>query len=170
MSSFKPVVRRLAFPKLILVLLLCAFAPQVVAQTLDWNRVDDPLYEAIGLNMGLASGFGLSYKFPVQWWLYAQVAGGIWNNKDDNRHNVGVSLQYILRQNGRDKIYLTACGAHFYHQESGRVTDHINLGFGVGGERLLGERTAVSVEAVFTDRGDEDSVMIFPQVAAHYYF
>ncbi len=160
----------MSFTKLLFALLLFALAPQAGAQTLDWNRVDDPLVEAIGLNMGLASGFGLSYKFPIQWWLYAQVAGGIWNNKNDDRHNVGVSLQYILRQNGRDKIYLTACGAHFYHKESGVTKDHINLGFGVGGERLLGERTAVTVEAVFTDRGDEDSVMIFPQVGVHYYF
>ena len=156
--------------KLLFALLLICLAPQAGAQVLDWNRVDDPLVEAIGLNMGFASGFGLSYKFPVQWWLYAQVAGGIWNNKDDARHNLGASLHYVLRQNGRDKIYLAASAAHFYHKKDGRSLDHLNYGFGVGGERLLGERTAVSVELVFTDRGDDDSVMIFPQVAGHYYF
>jgi len=156
---------------LLVVLLLLAAASTAAAQVRDWNRVDDPLYEAIGLHMGLSGGFGLSYKFPIKWWLYGQVAGGIWNNKDDNRHNGGFSLQYILRQSGRDKLYLGAGLAHYYHKEKGRTKDHINMGFGVGLERLLGERTAVQVEAVFTSRGDdENSLMIFPQAGIHYYF
>ncbi len=162
---------RLKTRSLVIGLLLLAAATSATAQTRDWNRVDDPLYEAIGVHMGLTGGFGLSYKFPIKWWLYGQVAGGIWNNKDDNRHNGGFSLQYILRQSGRDKLYLGAGLAHFYHKEKDRTKDHINLGFGVGMERLMGERTAVQVEAVFTSRGeDENSLMIFPQVGLHYYF
>ncbi|MBC8424053.1 hypothetical protein H8E07_08005 [bacterium] len=167
MSTFPRIQAR----TLLIGLLLLAAASSATAQVRDWNRVDDPLYEAIGMHMGLSGGFGLSYKFPIQWWLYGQVAGGIWNNKDDNRHNGGVSLQYILRQSGRDKLYLGAGLAHFYHKENDRTKDHINLGFGVGLERLMGERTAVQVEAVFTSRGDdENSLMIFPQVGVHYYF
>jgi len=167
MSTFPRIQAR----TLLIGLLLLAAASSATAQVLDWNRVDDPLYEAICVHMGLSGGFGLSYKFPIKWWLYGQVAGGIWNNKDDNRHNGGVSLQYILRQSGRDKLYLGAGLAHFYHKESDRTKDHINLGFGVGMERLMGERTAVQVEAVFTSRGDdENSLMIFPQVGVHYYF
>lgn len=166
-----PFHRQLSTRPLLIVLLLLAAATSATAQVRDWNRVDDPLYEAIGLHMGLSGGFGLSYKFPIKWWLYGQVAGGIWNNKDDNRHNAGFSLQYILRQNGRDKIYLSAGLAHYYHKENDRTKDHINTGFGVGMERLLGERTAVQVEAVFTSRGDdENSLMIFPQAGIHYYF
>jgi hypothetical protein len=167
MSSPKPTLPKL----LIFSLLLVALASQAAAQTRDWNRVDDPLYEAIGLNVGFASGVGLSYKFPIKWWLYGQVAGGIWNNKNDNRHNLGFALQYILRQNGRDKLFLSGGAAHFYHKENDRTKDHINTGFGVGMERLMGERTAVQVEAVFTYRGnDEDSLMVFPQMGIHYYF
>ena len=155
----------------IVVLLLIAAASSATAQVRDWNRVDDPLYESIGLHMGLSGGFGLSYKFPIKWWLYGQAAGGIWNNNDHNRHNVGFSLHYILRQSGRDKFYLGAGLAHFYHKEKDRTRDHINAGFGVGLERLFGERTAIQVEAVFTSRGDdENSLMIFPQVGLHYYF
>jgi len=170
-------VSRMSFSKstalklLIATVLLFTFASQAAAQTRDWNRVDDPLYEAIGLNMGLASGVGLSYKFPIKWWLYGQVAGGIWNNKDDNRHNVGFSLQYILRQNGRDKLFLSGGAAHYYHKEKGRTQDHVNTGFGVGMERLMGERTAIQVEAVFTYRGNAtESLMVFPQVGVHYFF
>ena len=167
MSTLLPAARKL----LIAALLLIALTSQAAAQTRDWNRVDDPLYEAIGLNLGLTSGVGLSYKFPIKWWLYGQIAGGIWNNKDDTRNNVGFSLQYILRQNGRDKLFLTGGTAHFYHKENGLTKDHFNMGFGVGMERLMGERTAVQVEAVFTYRGNAtESLMVFPQVGIHYYF
>ena len=140
------------------------------AQTLDWNRLDDPMYEALGLNLGLGSGVGLSYKYPVRWWLYAQASGGVWNNKNDKRHNLGLELQYILRQSGRDKLYCGLGAAHFYHQESGRTKDHFNVGFGVGLERLFGERMSVQAEATFIDRGNKDTLMLFPQVGVFYYF
>ena len=162
--------RNTAGSLLFALLLLTACASVASAQVRDWNRVDDPLYEAIGLHLGMSGGYGLSYKFPIKWWLYGQVAGGIWNNKDDNRHNAGFSLHYILRQSGRDKLYLAGSMAHFYHKEKGRTMDHLNYGFGVGLERLMGERTGVQVEAVFTYRGDDESLMLFPQAAIHYYF
>lgn len=165
----------LSGPRILFVVLLLLASMQLLpaparAQTLDWNRLDDPMYEALGLNLGLGSGVGLAYKFPVRWWLYAQASGGIWNNQNDKRHNLGLELQYILRQSGRDKLYCGLGAAHFYHQESGRTSDHFNVGFGVGLERLFGERTAVQAEATFIDRGNKDTLMLFPQVGVYYYF
>ncbi|HPF36533.1 MAG TPA: hypothetical protein P5571_04255 [Candidatus Krumholzibacteria bacterium] len=136
----------------------------------DWNRLDDPMYEAIGLHAGLSGGFGLSYKFPIQWWLYGQATGGIWNNKDDDRHNLGLELQYILRQDGRDRVFVAGSVGHYYHKQPGRTRDHLSAGFGVGIERLYWERAAVQVELDFLHQGDEDSVILFPQVGLYYYF
>jgi len=140
------------------------------AQDRDWNRIDDPMYEAIGLHLGLSSGAGLSYKFPIQWWLYGQATGGIWNKRHDKRHNLGFELQYILRQSGRDRVYLGAGIGHYYHNDNGRIKDHVNTGFGVGLERLYWERAAVQAEVDFLYQGDEDSVILFPQVGVYFYF
>ncbi len=157
------------FALLIIVLLLPALAG-AQEPLRDWNRVDDPLNEGIGLQMGLSSGIGLSWKFPLRWWLQAQLSGGIWNDRDDKRHNVGLELQYVLRQYGSDRLYLGAGMAYFYHRHAPHTWDHVNLGFGVGLERLRGERTALQIAAMFTYQGDKETVLILPSAGFHYYF
>jgi hypothetical protein len=168
-------MRRIESRKRFLSLLLCSAVLLLVAvpggaQTRDWNQDEDPLFEGLGVHLGMTGGFGLAYKFPIKWWLLGQVSGGIWNNDGDNRHNVGAELQYILRQSGRDRLYLGASMGHFYHKQDGRTMDHVNLGFGVGLERLWQDRVGVQLELTFTNRGDDDSVMIFPQAGVFYYF
>jgi len=162
-------VSRLVIPFLLLCLLAPAFA---AAQDglLDWNRVDDPLNEGLGLQVGLSSGIGLSWKFPLRWWLQAQVTGAIWNDSDDKRHNIGLELQYVLRQYGRDRLYLAGGAAYFYHRRAPRTWDHVNVGFGVGLERLRGERTALQIAALFTYQGDKETVLLLPSAGFHYYF
>jgi len=163
-----PGIVRIVLAVTVFALLLPTLA---AAQERDWNRVDDPMFEAIGLHLGLATGTGLAYKFPVRWWLYAQVAGGIWNTKDDKRHNLGVELQYILRAQGRDKVYLGAGFGHYYHKKEDAWTkDNVNSMFGVGIERLFNERTALQVEVDFLYQSDDDTVILLPQVGAFFYF
>ena len=101
------------------VLIMGIFLPWLLpgfagAQQPDWNRLDDPLYEGVGLHAGEIGGVGLSYKFPLKWWLNAQVTGGIWHTADDKRHNIGLMLQYVLRQAGRHRLYAAAGVGHFY--------------------------------------------------------
>ena len=161
--------------RLLWVMLLGLMSPWLLpdysaAEVRDWNRTDDPLYESIGLHGGMASGFGLSYKFPVKWWLYGQVTGGIWNTKENKRSNLGLEIQYILRQTGRDRIFLDAGSTYFYHKDNGQVKDHMNAGFGVGIERLYGERVSVQLQVDFIYQGNEESMMLFPQVGMYYYF
>lgn len=141
------------------------------AEVRDWNQQEDPLFEAIGVHGGMSAGFGLSYKFPIQHWLYGQATGAIWNHKENKWHNLGIELEYILRQAGRDKLYLDAGIAYYYNKdEGGEAEKTFNSGFGVGLERLMGERWSTQLQLDFTYWDAEDSLMLFPQLGFYYYF
>ncbi len=145
----------------------------------DWNRTDDPLYESLGLHAGKIGGTGLAFKFPVRWWLYGQVAGGIWHTGDNKRHNAGLMFQYLLRQDRRVRFFVAAGLGYYYHSQRVEVVggpdrwqrdDSWNTGFGVGGELLQGERWSIQLEADFTHQGDDGSIIVFPQAGVYYYF
>lgn len=145
----------------------------------DWNRQDDPLLEGIGLHAGKIGGTGLAFKFPLQWWLYGQAAGGIWHTGDNRRHNFGLSLQYLLRQSGTMRVFLSTGLGYYYHREKldfadapDRYTVHDtwNTGFGVGLEMLRKERLSLQIEGDFTHESDDGSFLFFPQVGVFYYF
>jgi hypothetical protein len=145
----------------------------------DWNRTDDPLYEAIGLHAGKIGGVGLSLKFPFKWWLYGQATGGVWHTADNKRHNFGFMGQYILRQDANVRVFVAAGFGYFYHKkrvevmdgpDRFQINDSWNKGFGVGVEMLRSERIAVQIEGDFTHEGDDGTIMFFPQVGLYYYF
>jgi len=166
-SALEGILKKITLITVVLIMLATAS----VAQLPDWNADDnDPMLEAIGLHTGYSGGFGLSYKFPVKWWLYCQLAGGIWNTNDHQRNNLGLSVQYVLRQEGEMKIFIAGSAAHFHHKDNGITKSHWNRGFGVGAERLIGQRTAVQAELAFTHRGNKDTIMLFPQVGLNFYF
>jgi hypothetical protein len=74
----------------------------------DWNNAGDPLVGAIGLHYGQLGGHGLAFRAPLRWWLYFQVAGGVWHTADKKQHNVGFNLNYILRQDQRVRVFINA--------------------------------------------------------------
>lgn len=159
-------------------LLLAALAA-APASARDWNRSDDPLLDGVGLHAGKIGGVGLSFKFPLQWWLYGQATGGIWHTSDDKRHNAGFEVQYLLRQDRTLRLFVAGGIGYFYHQERQAVLggdDRVdtqtswNTGFGLGAEFLRGERWSLQVEADFTHEGNDGSVTVFPQVGAYFYF
>ncbi|MHB8079289.1 MAG: hypothetical protein ACYDIE_08550 [Candidatus Krumholzibacteriia bacterium] len=160
------------------VLLLAALAA-APACARDWNRTDDPLLDGVGLHAGKIGGVGLSFKFPLRWWLYGQATGGIWHTADNKRHNAGFEVQYLLRQDRTLRLFVAGGLGYFYHQERQAVlggddlvtTRHsLNTGFGIGAEMLRSERFSVQVEADFTHEGRDGSVTVFPQVGAYFYF
>jgi hypothetical protein len=145
----------------------------------DWNRLDDPLQYGLGLHAGKIGGTGLAFKWPLRWWLQLQTAGGIWNTDNDQRHNVGVELQYLLRQDPRLRLYLMTGYGYFSHRERGRHTTGEefwerdttwNSGFGVGIERLQGERWSLKLDLAFTYQDDQESVTLWPQLGLFYYW
>lgn len=159
--------------------LLLAVVTVVPASARDWNRANDPMLDAVGLHAGKIGGVGLSFKFPLQWWLYGQATGGIWHTADNKRHNAGFEVQYLLRQDRTLRLFVAGGLGYFYHQERQAVlggddlvkTRHsLNTGFGVGAEMLRSERLSVQVEADFTHEGRDGSVTVFPQVGAYFYF
>jgi hypothetical protein len=155
-----------------------ATAPAAGAEP-DWNRLDDPLAGGIGLHAGQIGGMGLAFKWPLRWYLQVQVAGGIWNTEDDHRHNVGLELQYLLRQDPRLRLFLLTGLGYFAHDERGRHENgeefwrqdsSWNTGFGVGVEYLLGQRWAVKIDADFTYQSDDETVTLWPQAGLMFYW
>lgn len=145
----------------------------------DWNNVADPLKGAAGLHYGRVAGHGLSFRLPLKWFLYLQPTGGIWHTTDREQHNVGVELQYILRQDQLMRFYLGAGLAYFYDNEmTGQVNGEDvwekdtewNQGAGLGIERLLGRRTALQVEADFIHYGNSGDIKVTAQLGIYYYW
>ncbi len=145
----------------------------------DWNNVGDPLQGAIGLHYGQLGGHGLAFRAPLRWWLYFQVAGGVWHTSDRQQHNLGFNLNYILRQDERVRVFINAGTAFFYDKEkvdttsAGDVHDvdkNWNLGGGVGIEYLQGRRWSWKLEADFAHLGKSGDIKVVPQAGIAYYW
>ena len=141
----------------------------------DWNRVDDPLQGAIGVHAGKVAGTGLSFKLPLQWFLYFQATGLIWHTSENKWHNYGFALQYLLRQDRQMRLFLAGGVARYYHK---KVKDdgpdeeeaNWNTGLGVGTEFLLGERVSAQVQLDFTYEGEDENITLFPQAGIYFYW
>jgi hypothetical protein len=146
----------------------------------DWNRETDTMEGALGLHWGKLGGNGLSFRYPLQWYLYVQGAGGIWHSGDDQKHNLGFQINFLLRQDAHTRLYLGAGLGYFYHREKLGVTDdgkdiwdkdkNWNTGAGVGMEYLLAPRVAVQGELDFVHEGDSGDIKVSPQLGLHYYW
>jgi len=162
-----------------LLILLPSLASAKSSKIRDWNDAQDPMQSAIGLHYGKMGGNGLSFRVPVEWWLYVQVGGGIWYNSDDERHNLGLELHYVLRQDDRLRLFLGTGLGYFHHAElksrSGdnekwETTNNTNFGAGVGLEYLLGVRWALQFELDFVHTGENGDIKVAPQLGVHYYW
>lgn len=145
----------------------------------DWNRGGDTLTGAVGLHYGKIGGTGLMFRVPLEWFLYAQVSGGIWHTSDDQRHNLGFQLQYLLRQDSRLRLYTAVGLASYYHREKTgtgpggdiftKDTDW-NYGAGVGIEVLQGPRWAWMFELDFVHEERTGNTTVAPQAGISYYW
>lgn len=145
----------------------------------DWNNTSDTLLGGLGLHYGQLGGHGLSFRVPLRWWLYFQVAGGVWHTSDNRHHNVGFNLNYILRQDQRTRVFINGGLGYFYHKEltgsSGGqdiydLDENWNLGGGVGIEYLQGQRWSWKVEADFAHLGKSGDIKVVPQFGITYYW
>lgn len=170
--------RYLTVGLLTLIAVTLAACPQAASATRDWNRFDDPLQSAVGIHAGKSGGVGLSLKFPVWWWLYLQPTGLVWHTADRKRHDIGLQLLYLLRQDATLRVYSVVGGAYFYdkqrHEQDGQsyeeVDDYWNWGAGVGVEWLLSSRWSLQGDIDFTYNGDNGDIYPFPQVGLFFYW
>lgn len=166
-----------------LLLLMGAKAPGLAmaqdVSTRDWNRAGDTLEGAMGLHYGKLGGTGLSFRLPLRWYLYTQFAGGIWHGTDDQRHNLGLQINYLLRQDAQVRLYLGGGVGYFYHREKVGTSAGVDLwhrthdwntGAGVGLEYLLGPRVGLQGELDFVHEGRDGEIKVSPQVGIHYYW
>jgi len=157
-------------------LILVAVAPGAPAQSVrDWNDTADPLQGALGLHYGKIGGHGLAFRLPVRWWLYLQLAGGLWHTQDRRQHDYGFNLNYLLRQDRTLRLFLGGGGAYFYddrRNDAGVWTKETNWnwGAGVGIEILQGRRWSWKVEGDFIRYGNSGDIKITPQVGVFYYW
>lgn len=174
-------------PRLLLPLVAAALLVSTGARTAsaqydgqpDWNRADDTLAGGLGLHYGKLGGHGLAFRLPVRWWLYAQIAGGVWHTQDHKRHNLGLELNYLLRQDQRLRLYLAAGAAYFYDKEKAPLAglpenwdknEDWNVGGGVGVEVLQGQRWSFQVEADFVHDGRHGDTKLLPQAGIYFYW
>ncbi|MFO7607923.1 MAG: hypothetical protein R6X35_01815 [Candidatus Krumholzibacteriia bacterium] len=180
-TNFRPAAAVLPAAVLAALVVLAA-PPAAVAQAdpvPDWNDSADPLLAAVGLHYGRIGGHGLAFRLPVQWWLYLQTAGGLWHTQDRKRHNLGLELNYILRQDRTMRLYLAGGAGYFYDKEQTGTRDgvdvwdqesHWNYGFGVGVELLRGRRWSAQLEGNFMHNGDSGETKVTPQAGVYYYW
>jgi len=152
---------------------------QPAAADPDWNRLDDPLQGGIGLHAGRIGGSGLAFKWPLRWFLQLQVAGGLWHTDGEQRHNVGVEVNYLLRQDPRLRFFLVGGWSYSNHRDEFVADDGATdwtedpswaSGFGVGAEYLMGSRWSLKGDVDFTYRQDKDSITLWPQVGVFFYW
>ncbi len=153
--------------------------PSAASAVKDWNRTDDAMGYAVGLHAGQIGGSGLAFVVPVTWFIHAQVAGGVWNTEGDHRYNVGLEFHYLLRQDPKLRLFIVAGAAYYSHDEQVTLDDgtqdwvldqNTNAGFGVGIERLIGDRVALKLDLDFTYEGDDGDIRPWPQAGLFFYW
>ncbi len=162
----------------LLAAVFCGVGTEAAAQegsVRDWNDSVDTLEGGIGLHYGKIGGHGLSFRLPIEWWLYFQVSGGIWHTSDHKQHNIGFQLNYLLRQDQRMRIFLAAGTAYFFDEEQVRPDvwekdKNWNVGAGVGLEYLMGKRWSLQIEGDFAYYGDSGDIKVIPQAGIYYYW
>lgn len=173
-------IQAMRFKSVAIGVCLAAVALQAVpAGARDWNNETDPLQGAVGLHYGKIGGHGLAFRLPPVWFLYLQVTGGVWHTSDHKQHNVGVELNYLLRQDDRIRIYLGGGVGYFYDSEKVGTTNgaddwekntDTNAGLGVGLEVLQGKRWSWQIEGNFAYMGTSEDIKVILQAGIYYYW
>ncbi len=137
-----------------------------------WNEPEDPYVAAIGLAGGASSGAGLAVRWPGLSQTMLGVAGGVWSQDGDVDWNVGLEVNWILRQANRLRIFVGPSAA-FFSDDNGDNTEEdvdLNIAVGVGIEYLMRPRFSVKFDVGFTYLGDDGDVFPLPQLGVFFYF
>lgn len=125
----------------------------------------------IGLNGGLVSGIGLSFRHHLPSRFSYQIVGGIIKTDANVHYNVGTEVQFDFMYSDLTRIFAAGGAGYFYSgsSSSNDLRSPFRMGLGVGLERLFGENLAIGGEVLFTFFSD-GTILPLPQASMHYYF
>ena len=171
------------FP-LVLLLVLAGPVRGAHAQT----RYDPDRNQALGAIAGAASGAGVSYEEVLPSGFGYRGALVFWSVGDFSFFDFGVSGLRLLGDDRGQRIYLVGSLAYWRRSDEERETlfdgrgnvagervfddvdDSWAMGFGAGLQRPIGERVAVTLEALFTYWAESGDVLPLPQIGIGYRF
>ncbi|MCS6965627.1 MAG: hypothetical protein NZ473_02500 [Candidatus Kapabacteria bacterium] len=144
---------------------------QPTSSTHPFNRF---LYYGTGLQLGLMSGVGLSFRLssPTRWG--GELTAGILKLKDLSFWCLGGEVHYRLGVSPIYHAYMLAGLGYYWHTTDTKLSPvwPIRFGIGVGAETFLLEWMSLGAEVALTAYANDGAVQVFPvpQLGLMYYF
>ena len=136
------------------------------------SELDDENFFGVGLQVGLATGSGVTVRYSLANRFVFEV-NGIYLAINDPLWTVGFEGQYRLNTTTNSSLYALA-GAGFYHAAKGdtnKLDAPIRIGIGVGYEWFISRNFSLALELPITIFiQDEIAVLPLPQLQVIYYF
>jgi hypothetical protein len=158
-----------------LVVLIAAMATAGRSQV-GMNNVDggEELQQSvfgIGLNGGMVSGIGLSFRHHLPSRFSYQIVGGVIKTDEHLHYSVGTEAQFDFMYSDFTRVFAAGGAGYFYSgsSSSNDLESPFRMGLGVGVEHLFGENLALGGELLFTFFSD-GTILPLPQASMHYYF
>ncbi len=124
----------------------------------------------VGLSVGVASGFGLSFRHHFPSNFSYQLVGGIIKADEKVSYNIGGALHYDFVRGQSTRFFGGGAMGYFYQGDNNNeLKTPFRLGLGIGGEFRIAEALHFSAELLFTYFSNGDIIPL-PQAGIHYYF
>jgi hypothetical protein len=142
---------------------------QVILPVNQTDVINPPIY-GVGVSLGPASGFGLSFRHHLPGSFSYQIVGGIIKADRNTLGNLGGEMQFDFVRTLRTRFFGVAALGYFYKGEAeNELSSPFRAGTGVGIEYQQFRSISIAGEILFTFFNDGDIVPL-PQVSMHYYF
>jgi hypothetical protein len=162
------IMRNIRFLVLFLLAAQSSFT-QVIEPRNQPDEVVTSIY-GVGISMGSASGFGLSFRHHLPGSFSYQIVGGVIKADKSTLGNIGGEMQIDFVRTPRTRFFGAAALGYFYKGENGNdLSSPFRAGAGVGLEYQQFRSIAIGGEILFTFFNDGD-ILPLPQVSIHYYF
>ena len=172
------------FMKSVIILLVLLFMFSINSKLLAQEKT--PVKKAInnheiGFAAGATTGLGMSYRQKFNKYGFQVTFLPIYNDKNDNRLNVGVTFMYYLFEAEKSKLFLYQ-GNHYFHERSldwdgenfdrevSCTDDGFNNGIGVGIELILFKRVGLNFMGGYAFYDNFSSLNMTGETGLYYMF